>query len=146
MAQESITQHNLVEQLRRSFPEIEVRLREEELRASNGKPGNYIVFGIVFDPLLKRELARGEVTEFLQRLAVFMERVCTSSDSEAINVIWIEIFEWLIHEPVHLKLLWPILGSATKAKIEDAAVRWGRIGDLPISGLPGALRSILRRH
>ena len=60
MAQESITQHNLVEQLRRSFPEIEVRLREEELKASNGKPGNYIVFGIVFDPLLKRELARGE--------------------------------------------------------------------------------------
>jgi hypothetical protein len=146
MSDEPITQYNLVERLRTSFPEIETRLREQESRATDGKPGNYIVFGLVFDPFFKEELAKGKITDFLQRLATFMESVCQSDDREAINVIWIEIFEYLINQPKELRLLWPILGQATKTKIEDAAARWGKITNLPISGVPGALRSFLRGH
>ena len=74
-----------------------------------------------------------------------MERVCVSGDSEAINVIWIETFEWLIHRPKELKLLWPVLGPATKSAIEDAAERWGKIGNLPMSGILGALLWTFRR-
>jgi hypothetical protein len=146
MKDEPINRHNLVERLRVAFPEIEDRLKEQQSRASDGKPGNYIVFGIVFDPFFKKELAQEKITDFLRRLATFIEEVCNSADSEAINVVWIEIFEWLIHEPKYLRLLWPILGPATKASIEDAARRWGKAANLPLSGIPGAIGSAFRRR
>jgi hypothetical protein len=53
-----ITARNLVEQLRLTFPEIENRY-QEEVRSWNGEfSGNYNVFGFVFKPFIKGELAK----------------------------------------------------------------------------------------
>jgi hypothetical protein len=92
---------------------------------------------------LEDELSKGELTEFLRRAADFIERVCDSGDSEAINVVWIKVFEWLIFRPRELDLLWPALGATTKENIKDAARRWsvagrdfGKTKNLPTSNLP----------
>jgi len=146
MTEATINQRNLVEQLRIAFPEIEERYQKELQAWENDPPGDYNIVGFVFKPYLKEELAKGELTDFLQRLAKFMERVCTSGDVEAINVIWLKLFKLLLAEPEKLKLLWPVLGSATKANIEDAARRWRLIGNLPVSGMFGAIGGSLRPH
>ncbi len=72
-----------------------------------------------------------------------MERVCTTGDAEAINVIWVKIFEWLIFRPNELRLFWPILGGATRACLKDAAQRWAEAGrsfghtdDSPLNNIP----------
>lgn len=144
MTEPIISQRNLIEQFRIAFPEIEERY-QKELQASGNEPlGNYNMVGFVFKPYLNKELAKGELTDFLQRLAKFMERVCTSGDIEAINVIWLKLFKLLLAQPKTLKLLWPVLGPATRANIEDAARRWRLIGNLPVSGMLGAIGGNLR--
>jgi hypothetical protein len=146
MTQLPIDEHNFIEQLREAFPEIEERY-QKELQAWKGEtPGNYNILGTVFKPYIKEELAKGELTDFLQRLARFMERVCTSGDVEVINVIWLKLFKLLLAEPENLKLLWPVLGPSTKANIEDAARRWKLIRNLPMSGMFGAISGRLRPH
>jgi hypothetical protein len=144
MTLDPINEHNLVDQLRVAFPEIEDRYQKELQAWKNELPGNYNTLGTVFKPYLKEELAKAEPTDFLQRLATFMERVCTSGNIEAINVIWLKIFKLLLAEPGKLKLLWPFLGPATKSNIEDAARRWELIGNLPVSGMFGAISGSFR--
>jgi hypothetical protein len=122
---DGVNERNLIEALRRAFPELEARY-ETEVGFWNGErtPSNYDFVGFVFKPEFRQELEKGTVTDFLSRSAEFIERVCETGDPEAINVIWIKIFEWLLPRPEKLKLLWPVLGEKTKAEIEDAASRW----------------------
>jgi hypothetical protein len=141
-----ISEQNLVKQLRAAFPEIEDRYTEESKSWGKEFPGNYIVFAFVFKPLLKAELAKNENEEFLHRFCTFMERVCVSGDSEAINVIWLKIFKLLLPDPAIIKRLWPLLGAATKANIEDAAARWGLIRNLPVMARPAATRFLFKSH
>jgi hypothetical protein len=138
MTEIKIDENNLIAQLRAAFPEIEDRYQEELRSWAEESPGNYNIVGFVFKPYLKQELAKGEINDFLQRFGAFLEKVCTSGNSEAINVVWLKLFKLLLAQPDKLKLLWPILGPATKANIEDAAARWGVIRNLPISGMLGA--------
>ncbi|MCU1269893.1 MAG: hypothetical protein JWN74_1187 [Acidobacteriaceae bacterium] len=143
---EKITEKNLIEQLRLAFPELEdsLQARLDAHKAEGITPSNYEIVGFVFKPKLKKEeLSRGELTEFLRRGALFIERVCHSGDPEAINVVWIKLFEWLLTRPKELELIWPALGPATKENIKDAAQRWSDAGryfgntkNLPTSNLP----------
>jgi hypothetical protein len=129
---EKITKSNLIDQFRRAFPELEPGYEEQRLNCpENYQPSNYDVMGCVLQPRLKVALEKSTESEFLVRCAGFLERVCTSGDIEALNVIWIELFEWLIMRPDELKVLWPFLGGSTKAAIKDAAVRWGKTRNLP---------------
>ena len=129
MTEDRINEKNLIEKLREAFPELEHRYRE---RVDDYKgervPSNYTVVGFVLQPQLEEEVAKGERSDFLRRAALFIERVCSSGDPEAINVIWIKIFEWLIFRPKELRVMWPILGPATKENIKDAASRWSKAG------------------
>ncbi len=144
MTEQPINDKNLTEQLRAAFPELEVSYQARvDAYRGEGLPSAYEVVGFVFKPRLKEEVAKGEITEFLRRSALFIERVFSSGDSEAINVVWITILEWLIFEPKPLHLLWPVLGSKSKAGIEDAARRWSDAGrnfghaqGLPVDNLP----------
>jgi hypothetical protein len=133
-----------VQRLRDAVPELE-GLYRERVKFWKGErvPSNYEVFGSVLRPKLNEDLEKGQLTEFLWRAALFMEAVCTSGDPEAINVAWIEIFEWLIYKPKELDLLWPTLGPTTRKNIKDAAQRWseagrhfGRTANLPVNNLP----------
>lgn len=121
-----VTEHNLIEQFRLAFPELEAQY-EARVQGWHGEgtPSNYEFVGFVFKPQFKRELQSRMVTGFLRRSAEFIERVCETGDPEAINVIWIKIFEWLLPRRNELKLLWPELGHKTKEKIKEAALRWG---------------------
>ena len=122
-----INERNLVEQFRAAFPELEDAY-QKRVRMARGEylPGNYEVMGFVLKPWLKRELETGAASGFIRRSANFIERVCESGDLEALNAIWIEIFEWLITEPRSLAVIWPVLGKGTKAAIKGAAgwVKW----------------------
>jgi hypothetical protein len=141
-----ITAQNLVDELRLAFPEIEDRYQNERNSWGNEPPGNYNIFGFVFKPLLREELAKCESEEFMRRLCSFMERVCASSDVEAINVIWLKIFKLLLHAPETVKLLWPLLGPNTRLNIEDAAARWGMICNLPVLARVRAARFLITPH
>jgi hypothetical protein len=142
--EEQINERNLIEQLRAAFPELEGRYQDEvAFWGGERLPGNYDVLGFVFRPKLIQEVEKGEVTDFLRRSAAFMERVCASGDAEAVNVVWIKVFEWLIFRRKELELLWPVLGPTTKATIRDAARRWsdagrhlGRTQGLPENNVP----------
>jgi hypothetical protein len=126
-----ITERNLTAELIKAFPELEARYQEEVTASGDDQPSNYAVVGFVFKPRFKTELATGSVTEFLRRSARFIEGVCESGNAEAINVIWVKLFEWLLAHPMELQLLWPELGSATRAAIRDAAGRWNSLEALP---------------
>jgi hypothetical protein len=121
-----IDRRNLIEAFREGFPELESKYQEElEFWSGERAPSNYDFVGFIFKPQLKRELESGVITDFLSRSAEFIERVCDTNDQEAVNVIWIKVFEWLLPRPGELRLLWPVLGEKTKANIKDAACRWG---------------------
>src|SRR5437868_2315048 len=141
---QKITEKNLIEQLRLAFPDLEDSLqRRLDASKREGLASNYEVVGFVFKPKLQEELSKGKQTEFLRRAALFIEQVCHSGDLEAINVVWIKVFEWLLSRPKDLDLLWPLLGAATKENIKDAAQRWsdagryfGQSNNLPTDNLP----------
>ena len=96
---DEINQGNLVEHVRDTFPEMEESIRKTKLLYGGDKPGNYLVFGTVLRPYFEEELAKRQITDFLIRLATFMERVCESGDAEAINVVGIEILSISITHP-----------------------------------------------
>jgi hypothetical protein len=126
-----ITEQNLIQQLRALLPELEDSY-QQKLKLNEGEiSNNYEFVAVIYKPILKRELSQGVLSDFLKRSALMMENVCESGDVEALNVIWVKIFEWLIREPEKLKLLWPILGNHTKAAIKDAAKRWKFSYNLP---------------
>jgi hypothetical protein len=121
-----INRGNLVEQLLIAFPELQAAYEREASKWSPPEiPTNYSVVGFVFKPRFREEVESGFITDFLIRSGDFFERVSRTGDSEAVNVIWIKIFEWLLPRSDSLRLLWPILGAMTTAAIEDAAGRWG---------------------
>jgi hypothetical protein len=126
-----ITALNLVGKLLTALPELE-KPYLERLKSYCGHPGNYEAVFDYLRPALKEHIAKGGHTDFLRRSSSFIEQVCSSGDLEAINVLWIEIFEWLVHSPAgELKFLWPILGPSTKAKIKEVAFRRRETKNLP---------------
>ena len=125
-----ITAHNLVDRLLVALPELE-KPYVEKVKSFCGPLGNYLVVATVWKPALKEQIAKGELTDFVHRSLSFVEGVCSSGDAEAINVLWLEIFEWLVHSPRELNFLWPILGPATKAKVNYVAFRRGETNNLP---------------
>jgi hypothetical protein len=126
-----ITALNLVGKLLTAFPELEGRY-VEEVKSYYGLPGNYWVIAVILKPVLTEQISKKEGADFVRRIAQFVEQVCTSGDSEAVNVLWIEIFEWLVHSQAgELKFLWPILGPSTKAVIKDVAFRRKETENLP---------------
>ncbi len=126
-----INEQNLIAELMNSFPELEAKYKEEVAACGQERPSNHAVVGFVFKPRFKAELETGTVTEFLKRSASFLENVCISGDAEAVNVIWIKLFEWLLVHPWELHLLWPEFGAATRAALRDAATRWNSLAALP---------------
>jgi hypothetical protein len=143
MENQRIDNTNFIDELRRAFPELEPRYQEIVKQWAPDEPGVYSLLGLILVPPLERELEKGEVNEFLRRCAAFIERVCSSGDPEAINVIWVRIFERLIYHPKQLDLLWPSLGTSTRENIRDAAQRWskaaqqfGHTQNLPVDNLP----------
>lgn len=128
---EAIDHRNLVSQLREIFPEVEPRYQEEMRTWGETPPSNYNIVAFVLKPYLREELKRGQITDFIRRLAEFMERICTSGDVEAINVVWLKLFKLFLGTPKDLNLIWPVMGPATKAEIRRAALRWGLLEKLP---------------
>jgi len=126
-----ITSANLVGKLLSALPELEKQYTEE-LKEYYGLPGNYWVFATILKPVLKKQIATGEITDFIRRCSTFIEQVCSGNDREAINVLWIEIFEWLVHSRAgELKFLWSILGPSTRVTIKEVATRRENTKNLP---------------
>jgi hypothetical protein len=145
MTEVKVTAANFIEQIRTHFPEVEESYRKQvdELEGADGMPSNYLFTAYVFKPRFVQEMEEGKMTAFLKRFATFIERVCVDNDPEAVNVIWIKFFEWLIFRPKELEMMWPWLGAATRTNIRDAARRWskagqyhGRTENLPESNIP----------
>jgi hypothetical protein len=126
-----VTALNLIGNLLTALPELENSYLER-LKSYCGRPGNYEVVFHCLRPALEANIAKGVTTDFLRRSASFIEQACNSGDPEAINVLWIEIFEWLVHSPAgELKFLWPILGPSTRATIKEVALRRRETENLP---------------
>jgi hypothetical protein len=123
-----ITEENLVQEIRTRFPEIE---QEYQRQSSHGDdPSRYQVASMLRDELNKH-LGNGEVTELEHRAATFVEEVCLFGSGEALNTIWIRIFERWIHDPQKLRVIWPVLRVKTRETIKDAATRWKCLENLP---------------
>jgi hypothetical protein len=90
---------------------------------------NYNAIGFVFMPRLEQVLASHTPTDFLRRAGAFIERACDSGDIEAVNVMYVEIFESLLPYREKLRLLWPHLGEKANAAIRDSASRWDAVPD-----------------
>jgi hypothetical protein len=135
-----ITEDNLIDEMMAALPELKDAYQQIVEEWGGDVPGKYTIVRDTLAASVRRELSGGEITEFLRRSAVFMERVSISGDDEAINIIWIKIFEWLIYRPKEMKLIWSILGPATKGHIRDAAHRWTEAGKHfgSVDGLPEA--------
>src|SRR4051794_21443536 len=114
-----ITEDNLIPEMLAAFPELQKAYRQLIEKMGSDVPGQYTIVGQTLAAAVQRQLKTQEMNEFLHRSAAFMERVSVSSDEEALNIIWIRIFEWLIFRPKELRLIWPILGPATKDHIRD---------------------------
>src|SRR5215475_9862573 len=112
MKPEIIDETNLVHALRQALPELEQAYQDTITHWSPDVPGNYTLIAVTLVPRLEEELKKGQISDFLMRCALFLERVCVCGNDEAINVIWIRVFERLIsnEHKCDLELLWPILG------------------------------------
>jgi hypothetical protein len=140
-----ITALNLVGRLLTAFPELE-RQYVEGIKSSYGLPGNYWVIHMILKPVVAEQISKKDSADFVRRVGQFFEQVCTSEDKEAVNVLWIEVFEWLVHSRAgELKFLWPILGPSTKAVIKEVAFRRRETENLP-SGTTSCFSDFLRRH
>jgi hypothetical protein len=127
-----IDRDNLEQQIWVAFPELESSYRKTLRDFGNAKKlGSYMAFGLVLKPRLIEELRKCQRTGFLERVGTFLEAVCLSGDLEAINVVWLEIFQWVVADTEQLKCLWPVLGEGTKKQARDAAERWGYAKNLP---------------
>jgi len=146
MKLEAIDETNLVHALRQALPELEQAYQDTITNwSSSTTPGNYILIAETLVPRLLEELQKDQISDFLMRCGLFLERVCACGNDEAINVIWIRVFECLIsnEHKRDLERLWPILGPETKRMIRDAARRWsdaarmfGHEKDLPEENIP----------
>ena len=126
-----ITAENLIGKTLIALPELEA-CYSKELQDEFGYVHNYSFAFTCLKPAIENAIRSEGMTDFLQRSCAFIERVCKSSDLEATNVLWIEMFEWLVHSPAgELKFLWPSLGPATKATIVEVAQRRREDGNLP---------------
>lgn len=126
-----VTAINLVGKLLTALRELEEPYLKE-VKSYYGVTGNYWVVGVVWKPAIKDQISSGKVTDFLRRTSSFIEQVCTSEDAEAINVLWIEMFEDFVHSlDGVLKFMWPILGPSTKAVIRDVAFHRRETDHLP---------------
>ena len=76
-------------------------------------------------------MERDHLTDFLEGFTGFLERVCSSGDVEAKNVVWLKFFKLLLTKAEYLRLLWPVLGSYTKAELRKAVLKWGLIDRVP---------------
>jgi hypothetical protein len=144
MTKHTIDERNLVDALLRALPELETAYQDtvKGWKLDTG-PGIYTLIGSTLVPRLGKELEKGQLSDFLRRCARFLESVCATGSEEAINVIWIRVFERLIYKKRELQLLWPILGPETKRTIRDAARRrsdaarmFGKENDLPEANIP----------
>lgn len=127
-----IDRENLEQQIWVAFPELEATYRKALQDYGNAKKlGNYMAFGLVLKPRLIQELRKCERTDFLERVGAFLDAVCVSGDAEAVNVVWLEIFQWVLADRLQLKCLWPVLGKSAKKQLRDAAARWGYTETLP---------------
>jgi hypothetical protein len=140
-----ITADNLIERILAHFPELQESYKQQQntLEGADGLPSNYLFVGNIFQPRIAQEITSGKITSFLKRCAAFIEQVCVDNDLEALNAVWIRIFEWLIFHPEELRTIWPVLGPASKANIRDAAQRWsvagryyGKTQNLPEENIP----------
>ena len=103
------------------------------------KPGQYIVFGFVVQPVLKELLATADSPETLQRIFNFFERMACSSDIEVPNLLQIEIFEWLVGDAEQLATAWKYMGQKTK----EIALRTARIRRCEMNLPKGVERMVL---
>ena len=124
MTEIKIDEHNLISQLRAVFPEIEERYRKELQDWKDEPPGNYNILGFVFKPYLKEELAKGELTDFLERLAK-LSKGSAQGDIEAINVIWLKSSScsWLSQKSLNFSGL--CSAQQPNRYIQDAASAMG---------------------
>ena len=116
-----ITEDNLILEIRSRFPEIEEEFQRQCMHGC--EPGRYQVTSMLRKEVDKH-LSSGDLTELEHRAAGFIEQVCLSGSEEALNTVWIRIFERWIHNPDKLRVIWPILGPKTQERIHDAARRW----------------------
>jgi hypothetical protein len=89
MTRVEINRHNLIEQIRSHFPDLEDSYQRELEKWSGEEdmPSNYIVVGNVLQPRFTQELIKLLPSQFLRRCTDFFEEVCVDGDVEAINVI-----------------------------------------------------------
>jgi hypothetical protein len=127
-----ITASNLTGKLLLALPELEPQYLKE-LKSFCGDLGNYSVFFNIVRPMIEALITlRDQNDGVLTRLSTFIEEVCNSKDPETVNVLWIEIFEWLVHSQSEgLKYWWPSLGRSTKEVIRKVARRRRKTQNLP---------------
>ncbi len=125
MTDDTISEANLVPQLLLMFPELEERCRQEFAIRAADSTANCDIVRFVFVAAMDSELKKGQITQFLERCAEFIERVCSQGDRQSNYVICHEVLTPLLRHEKRLDLLWRSLGPATQRCLEAAAVQSG---------------------
>ena len=126
-----ITAANLTGKLLLALPALEPQYLAQ-IKSYYGNPGNYSVFFHIVRPMVEALITRRQKNDDLLQLSVFIEEVCKCEDPEAVNVLWMEIFEWLVHSQREgLKYWWPSLGPSSRAIIRSVARRRRETDNLP---------------
>lgn len=105
-----------------ALPELQERYKRE-LSWWQGPepPGQYIVFGSVVKPALRDLLVSNRDLSLLKRVFDFFEKMASSPDIQVPNLLQVEIFEWLVGEPIKLAAAWKLAGPETKRIARDTA-------------------------
>lgn len=111
---------DLIDLLRRKFPEMDDDYQREMLAWGDGVLGPYLIVAFVFRPLLINELAKGRDTDFLDRFSSVVEMICESEQTEALNIIWLKLFIPIIQSRDHVGLLLKLLGPLGREKFSEA--------------------------
>ncbi len=128
-----LTYGNVGDALISAVPEIRSRYDEEFATYGDEQPGQYLVFGLVLNPLLFPILRspEGENEEVLRRVFSFFEEMAHSSDIQVVNLLWVEELEALVAKRDLLARAWKYMGQRTKALARETARIWKSEQNLP---------------
>lgn len=117
------------------LPELRDRYsRELSWWQGPDRPGQFVVFGFVVSPTVRELLASNGQPALLERAFAFFEEMARSPDIQVVNLLQIEIFEWLVGDPVRLAAAWEYMGPNTKDVARRTAKIWHCEKNLPNEG------------
>lgn len=130
-----LTFDTVIEAFLSAVPELQERYKQELKWLAEGPgPLNQYAFFAYVAETIRALLGPNDDPTLLQRIFRFFEDMANSPDIQVVNLLQVQIFEWLVADKHGLATAWKYMGEETKAIARETARIWRREQNLPRDG------------